>query len=131
MEPGLMPGDAVFIFRAAYGLHIPFSDRYFFRWANPDSGDLVVFRNPKTGILAVKRCSVVGPSPVVVMEGSITFGLLPFKVNPSQEAYFRELGALPLGSIFVSGDNGPESVDSRDYGYIPIESLSGSVLFRL
>lgn len=54
MEPSLHNGEAVVVFRAAYGLRMPWG--YLFRWAEPHPGDVVVFITP-SGEHAVKRCS--------------------------------------------------------------------------
>lgn len=32
------------------------------------------------------------------------------------------------GAVFLLGDNPPESVDSREYGAVPVEELAGKVL---
>ena len=35
------------------------------------------------------------------------------------------------GAVFVTGDNGPISLDSRIFGSIPVESVRGKVLFSI
>ena len=37
---------------------------------------------------------------------------------------------VPEGYIFVMGDNRPESMDSREFGCIPVEKVESKVLFR-
>jgi signal peptidase I len=38
---------------------------------------------------------------------------------------------IPPRSVFVCGDNGPESIDSRHWGSVPIESILGIVVMKL
>jgi signal peptidase I len=54
MEPTLHSGEIVGVFRAAYGIRIPFTNHYLVRWSRPGEGDLVIFASP-SGEAAVKR----------------------------------------------------------------------------
>jgi signal peptidase I len=47
MSPTLEIGDHIVVDRLAYGIHIPFTDRYATRFAVPQRGDLVVFIFPE------------------------------------------------------------------------------------
>jgi signal peptidase I len=38
---------------------------------------------------------------------------------------------VPAGSVFVLGDDRADSVDSRDYGPVPLDRVLGRVLWRL
>jgi signal peptidase I len=58
MEPNLIPGDRVMVNRLAYGARLPFSERPFWEWSQPERGDIVVFRAPDSGRPMIKR--VVG-----------------------------------------------------------------------
>lgn len=55
MEPAIQNGAVLVINRLAYGLRLPWQQRYLIRWAEPRVGDVLVFFTP-TGELAVKRC---------------------------------------------------------------------------
>jgi signal peptidase I len=57
MAPAIMPGSLLLINRAAYGLRMPWIERYILRWKGPDAGDIVVFITP-LGETAVKRCAM-------------------------------------------------------------------------
>ncbi|GMO19579.1 MAG: S26 family signal peptidase [Spirochaetaceae bacterium] len=58
MLPAVSNGSLLFVNRLAFGFRPPFSKRYLARWAQPKSGDLIVFWTP-FGEVAVKRCAAV------------------------------------------------------------------------
>jgi signal peptidase I len=102
MLPTLEPGSIVLVLRCAYGLRSPSGYGYLIRWSSPREGEVVAAASPRDGLPIVKR---------VAADSTIGSG--------------RGLGA---DSLFLLGDNPPESLDSRDYGPIPIEAVSGRVL---
>jgi signal peptidase I len=57
MEPAIHDGAVLVISRLRYGIRSP-SDKYLIRWAQPRTGDVVIFFTPM-GDLAVKRCVLV------------------------------------------------------------------------
>ena len=44
-------------------------------------------------------------------------------------AVVKRVGGVAGGRVFLLGDNPDESVDSRNYGSVPVEDLRGKVLF--
>lgn len=98
-------------------------------------GDLVVFPSPEDGRRTLKR--VVGvPGDVLV----ILDGLLYVDDEPQDEAYvdrtmlegyYSRTVRVPAGSVFVLGDNRGNSVDSRDYGAVSLDALTGRVLLTV
>lgn len=46
MVPTLLEGDQLFVTKQSYGLRLPFIDKYVFRYAEPQRGDVVVFAFP-------------------------------------------------------------------------------------
>jgi len=84
--------------------------------------------NPRDGLPVVKRVAAVGPRSLSVVAGRLLGPALDAPLSPDQE---RRLGSgleLPALYLFLLGDNPPESLDSRDYGGVPIEAVSGRVL---
>ena len=95
MVPALAPGDWLLL------------DPTLRRW--PRRGSIVVFREPDSGILAIKRVAA-GPGDRV----RLSAGLLHLA---SDEAW-------------LLGDNAAVSLDSRRYGPVPLEALVGRAWFR-
>ncbi|MCE5255275.1 MAG: S26 family signal peptidase [Spirochaetaceae bacterium] len=98
MLPGLGQGDIVLVFKAAYGLRNP-AGGYFALWRMPKNRDVVIAFKPGTNKTVIKRAWIQEP------------------VRRSQDT-----------SIFLLGDNNFESVDSRDFGPVPMSNILGKVL---
>lgn len=132
MLPALRQGDLVLVLRCAYGLRLPRrggEGSYLLRWARPSPGEIVAAASPRDGLAVVKRVAAVGPAALLVEEGRLRGAGLDL---PLVSAMAESLGPglyLGRGSVFLLGDNAPESVDSRDYGAVPVESIAGRVLF--
>ncbi|MDR0689282.1 MAG: signal peptidase I [Spirochaetaceae bacterium] len=56
MTPVITSGSVLVVSRLSYGLRLPLTGRYLFRWSQPHVGDVVVFYTPQ-GEIAVKRCA--------------------------------------------------------------------------
>jgi signal peptidase I len=95
MTPALAPGDWLLL------------DPTPTRW--PRRGSVVVFREPGTGLLAIKRVAA-GPGDRV----RISAGIL--RLGPDQ--------------AWLLGDNGARSIDSRRYGPVGADALAGRAWFR-
>jgi len=116
MLPLLSDGGLVLVFRAAYGLRLPSfwgtKAVYVFRWAAPRRGDIVAASSPRDGGAVVKRVAMEGPG----FYSAAGDGALGMDVFVPSEAYF------------LLGDNPLESIDSREYGAVPVEAIRGKVL---
>lgn len=112
MEPTLKPGQVILINRLSYGLYLPFLKRYIAFWRQPEKGDILVLFHPEESTLVVKRC-VAGEGDMI----EHTIARL-FSINTT----------IPDGYLFVLGDNRPNSIDSREYGLIPMSSVYGRVV---
>jgi len=58
MEPAIKNGTILVVNKLRYGLRFPWHQDYIVRWAQPKTGEVVVFYTP-LGELAVKRCVVL------------------------------------------------------------------------
>jgi len=95
MAPALAPGDWLLL------------DPTSRRW--PRRGSIVVFREPDSGILAIKQVAA-GPGDRV----RISAGLL--HLGPDE--------------AWLLGDNATVSLDSRRYGPVPLDAFVGRAWFR-
>ena len=131
MLPTLEPGSFVFVLRCAYGLRSISGSGYFLRWAAPRRGEIVAATNPVDGLAIVKRVAAAGPASLAVDAGRLLGPSLDAPLNPAQAARLGTSLELPERFFFLLGDNPKESLDSRDYGPVPIEAISGRVLLFL
>lgn len=115
----------------------------------PSRGHVIVFRNPKfdemrSDEFVVKRVIGLPGEEVEVTGGHATVynsdhpgGFNPYdgvKVYPSAVTGNVERTKVPMGTIFVIGDNrgGNESMDSRNgLGFIPLDNIVGPVVLRI
>ena len=123
MEPTLRPGDHVLVEKLSY------------RFDSPRRGDLVVFKAPGGGSLAVKRIVGLAGDRVAIEDGVLTIDGQPrdepyVDLRRVDSVYFGPV-VVPPGEVFVLGDNRSDSTDSRDYGAVPRRSLIGRVLATL
>jgi signal peptidase I len=97
-------------------------------------GDIVSFW--QGGRRYVKRVVAVGPQTVWELQGSSAPNII---VPPAQLAKARQWLArypdsgvlvpvpVPAGTVFLVGDNGCNSYDSRDFGPVPLAQVIGKV----
>jgi signal peptidase I len=98
-------------------------------------GDLVTFASPANGVESLKRVVGLPGERVAVLDA-----VLHVDGRPLDEPYvdFREWDGMftaqvtvPEDAVYVLGDDRLTSVDSRDFGPVPVEALDGRVLVRL
>ena len=127
-------GDYVLVNKFVYGVKIPFTDKYLFRGADPEIGDIIVFKYPRDpGTDYIKR--VVGlPGDVIEMRNKQFYrNGEPVKEDYIQQLYPNVIGRLdnvgpitvPEDSYFVMGDNRDNSEDSRVWGCVPRSYIHG------
>jgi signal peptidase I len=101
---------------------------------DPTVGDVVVVRDPLGDGLIVKRVLAVGGDEIGFEDG-----VLVRNGHPVAEPYTRDFldgvyygpDVVPPGQIYLLGDNRFDSVDSRDFGPVPLSSVVGRVTARL
>lgn len=116
-------------------------DRLSYRLDEPQRGDVVIFRFPlEPSKFFIKR--IIGlPGETVILQGKAT--IIQNDMHPSgfviNEPYITDENlkdnalsvTLSVGEYFVMGDNRRESSDSRSWGPVNEEYLSGKVFLRL
>lgn len=120
MEPTVRPGAVVVVDLVG--------------WRPLRRGDLVVFSSPEDGGYAIKRVVGLGgdvvaiEDAVLVVDGRVVDE--PFVDHDSIDATYFGPVTVPAGAVFVLGDNRSPSIDSRDYGAVPLEDVMGRVLLH-
>lgn len=132
MLPRYRDGDVVAVLRCAYGLRAPFglggARAYLLRWGQPAVGDIVAARSPSDGRSVVKRVAVRGPLCLEGRDGHLRGGGFDLSLDPGAAAVIGRMVELPASTVFLLGDNLPESVDSRSYGPVSDEAVVGRIL---
>ena len=128
MEPTFRDGDAALVNKLSYGLVKPFGSVVLCRWNAPKAGDVVLFMHE--GRLVIKRCVACAATP---LDYSCDKGYT-LRVNghdfPLSEAQYENMAfaaQVPDGMILAVGDNPAASIDSRDYGFIPLYNVLARV----
>lgn len=68
MLPTLLLHDHIFVNKMVYGVRVPFSSQWLVKFNEPKRGEIVVFKNPRDGVVMVKR--IVGlPGDKVTYDG--------------------------------------------------------------
>ncbi|MCP5094992.1 MAG: signal peptidase I [Chloroflexi bacterium] len=115
MEPNLHTGQRLIIEKMSY------------RFYEPERGDIVVVDVTDSELPLIKR--VIGlPGDAVKIENGAVFinGTLlnePYLQNIKQRNYAEMI--VPLGHVFVMGDNRLDSRDSRSFGPIQLKQIEG------
>lgn len=124
MEPTLLNKEHI----AAYKV-VGFNSKF-------KRGDIVVFTNPNTGQLLVKRIIGLPNEEIMILDNEVYINgyrekepYLPqnTQTNPSSLIKEGEPLLIPAESYFLMGDNRAESTDSRSFGPIEKDAISGKV----
>lgn len=115
-------------------------DELSYRLRDPERGEIVVFRYPNDPRqFFIKR--VIGlPGETVVVKGGQVFVQMAGDAEPQLLDEYAYLGTVPTpgdkrvtlgaGEYFVMGDNRPSSLDSRSFGPITKNQITGRVWLR-
>ena len=72
MEPTILIGDRITANKLAYGLRVPFTDRWVARWADPARGEIVILHSPAGGTRLVKRVIGVPGDTITMIENCLS-----------------------------------------------------------
>jgi len=118
MEPSLHDGEFVVINRLAY------------RWANPDRGEIIVFRFPLDPQRRfIKRIIGLPSDTISIHQGSVFVNDVPLE-EPYIYAAPKYDGewVVEEGHFFVLGDNRNNSSDSQNWGSLEAEDIIGKAV---
>jgi len=112
------------------------ADMDYYNFNKVKRNDLVIFNDPRYPTqLLIKRAIAFEDEKISIENGNIFINGQAFKEkNKSiifEIDYFADLKetAIPKGHIFFIGDNRPNSLDSRMFGSISINSIKGKPLY--
>lgn len=127
MQPTLHIGDRVLVNKLSY------------RSGGPSRGDLIVFTRPPASPESdindlIKRVVGLPGETVEAVDGAVLVD-----GEPLDESYLPEgtptdnlpPTPVPDGMVFVMGDNRTESLDSRIFGPIDIDTIEGRAFLRI
>lgn len=128
MVPTLAVGDRLLVEKVSYRLH------------TPSRGDIVVFEPPpqlqeygyRASQAFIKRVIGLPGQQVQVSEGRVYVDGEPLAEDYILEspAYEMPPVVVPVGQLFVMGDNRNDSNDSHVWGFLPIENVIGRAALR-
>ncbi len=149
MEPTLRAGDRIFVNKLVYGLRVPFVNALFQRGADPQRGELVVFRTVEADSphrILVKRVVALPGEEVRIANGGLYIDgarltepgevadltyTAPASPNATDKRYGvrpePEFSRVPEDHYFLLGDNSRNSRDGRHFGWMPREHILGRV----
>jgi signal peptidase I len=138
MEPTLQIGDHILVNKFIYGVKIPFTTIQLFPLEKPQREDVLVFIYPLDPSKDfIKRVVAVEGDTVKMVNKKL---YINGNEVPDSHAVYTEESALsgevqkrdnvgpvtvPKGALFVLGDNRDRSLDSRFWGFVPLEDVRG------
>ncbi len=159
MIPTLLVHDHIFVSKMAFGIRMPSTDGWLWRWGSPERGDVVVFKYPKNpDVFYIKRIVAIGGDEISMNQGVLqvngvdlpqveSAALYSGENDESDYDYFSEKNhiiryrkgerslsemekvTVPEGQLFAMGDNRDQSSDSRVWGFVPEQNIVGRPTF--
>lgn len=138
MKQTLQIGDHILVSKFIYGVKIPYLNRTVIPVSKPDRGDIVVFKFPVDPekdfikrVVAVAGDVVESRSKTIYVNNKKVEENYSIRVDPN--TYPATIQArdnfgplkVPDNAVFVMGDNRDQSFDSRFWGFVDLQVVSG------
>jgi signal peptidase I len=130
MESTIMTGDMIF------------SEKITYKFSEPQAGDIITFADPENSYRTlIKRVIATGGQTVDLKDGKVyidgvelnepyTHGLASYPLTTAPGVSISYPYTVPEGEVWVMGDNRTNSQDSRYFGSVSVESITGKAVFR-
>ncbi len=130
MEETIMTGDMVFSEKISYYV------------SEPKRGDIVTFADPEIpSRTLIKRIVATEGQKVSLKDGSVyvdgvkldepyTNGLPSYPLTTAYGVSITYPYTVPAGEVWVMGDNRTNSQDSRYFGSIPVDTITGKAVLK-
>jgi len=135
MEDTLLVGDFLFANKFIYGPKLPFVDSRLPSIRDPRPGDIIIFKYPGDETTDyIKRCVAVAGQTVEVKRNVLYVDGLPVQENFAKwvlgpRDYTWGPYTIEEGHIFMMGDNRDNSADSRAWGPLDMQLITGKAMF--
>lgn len=120
MEPTIPSGAVVLLYK-------PAAEAGWIR-----NGVVIAFTSPVDGRTAIKRVIAGAGQTVAIRDAELYVDDVavpePFIDHSRIDATYFGPQLVPAGSVFVLGDNRGVSIDSRDFGPVPVTAIQGTLL---
>ena len=133
MEGAVLVGDHLLIDRFAYGPEIPWTHLRLPRLKRPERGDVVSFHPPgHNDDVYLKRVIAIGGDHVEWREGLVFVnGQRRVDLCERSTSQDQQDIEVPIGQIYLLGDNRNHSEDSRSWGTVPETNVVGEPVMVL
>ncbi len=111
------------------------ANKFIYRFSEPQAGDIVVLDDPtETVQTLIKRVVATGGQIVDIENGRVLIDGIPIDEPyslgaPTEPMVIGMPYAVPEGSVWLMGDNRPNSADSRVFGAVPLSDINGRAFF--
>lgn len=138
MLPTLVPGDHILVRKAYYGLKTPFVDEILYPFTPPERGDIITFKFPQDeSKMFIKRVIALPGETIEIREKVVylnaqkldepyvVFDEFDPRAHLVSERDNFEPVTVPENEYFVMGDRRDHSLDSRFWGFVPANKITG------
>ncbi len=91
MNPTILPGDLIFVDKAAYDLRVPLTLHRLAAWSEPQRGDIVVCLSPDDGIRLVKRIIATPGDTLEMRDNTLLLNGRPLTYRAAGQDYLARL----------------------------------------
>jgi signal peptidase I len=112
------------------------ANKFIYRFGDPEPGDVIVLDDPGNNVpTLIKRVIAVGGQTIELVDGKVVVDGVALEEpytygKPSEPQVQTYPYAVPEGSVWVMGDNRTDSLDSRSFGAVPLDSVRGKAVWR-